>query len=272
MALVEKGVLWTSVFVNIGPAFEQYEPWYVQLNPRMVVPTLTIVEHTIPQRVLTDSASILQAIDADFSGPSLVPQDDLSRHRMHSWLDRQDQLRLREFSYARQPGLTGVALRYSLGLRRKRLLKQRKRNPNHAAVYDQKLADLARWREAVEDDDGIAKIQLQIQNALDAMDRSLVDHDFLAGDHYSLADLSWTAVFGRLEHLGYASWWTDERPQLSRWLKAMKARPSHAQATNTLTPWQGLQLVARVIMPKIFVVWLIKIAIFWLVAEAISSL
>ena len=40
LALAEKGVRYATRVVNIGPAHENYEPWYMRLNPRGVVPTL----------------------------------------------------------------------------------------------------------------------------------------------------------------------------------------------------------------------------------------
>lgn len=69
LVLAEKQVPYTGKLVNIGPAMENYEPWYVRLNPRAVVPTLVHGE-----TVITDSARILRYVDDTFDGPSLMPK------------------------------------------------------------------------------------------------------------------------------------------------------------------------------------------------------
>src|SRR5690606_35009157 len=95
LALAEKGVAYRAREVDIGPSMENYEPWYVRLNPRGVVPTL---QHG--DRVVTDSARILRYIDANFPGPALLPAEIEARAVAEALLDRQDRLRLRELSYA----------------------------------------------------------------------------------------------------------------------------------------------------------------------------
>ena len=64
LALVEKGVEHRQQFVDIELRMQNYEPWYVRLNPHAVVPTLVHGD-----RVVTDSARIIQHIDETFGGP-----------------------------------------------------------------------------------------------------------------------------------------------------------------------------------------------------------
>ena len=66
LALEEKNVSYTGRLVNIGPRMENYEPWYMRINPRGVVPTLDHDGH-----IVTDSARIVVFVDEHFDGPDL---------------------------------------------------------------------------------------------------------------------------------------------------------------------------------------------------------
>ena len=57
------------------------EPWSVRLNPRCVVPALVHGD-----RVVTDSARIIQYIDQTFEGPPLSPEDPSEHAQMGAWI------------------------------------------------------------------------------------------------------------------------------------------------------------------------------------------
>ena len=67
LALVEKGLQFERRQVDIMEVNEQFEPWYVALNPRAVVPTLQIDEE-----IVTDTIHIVNRLQAmrgaDLSG------------------------------------------------------------------------------------------------------------------------------------------------------------------------------------------------------------
>jgi glutathione S-transferase len=67
MALEEKGVKWTSRYIDLFK-FDQLKPEYLAINPDGVVPTL--VHDGAPVR---ESTIINEYIDAAFEGPPLVP-------------------------------------------------------------------------------------------------------------------------------------------------------------------------------------------------------
>ncbi|MHA1544844.1 MAG: glutathione S-transferase family protein, partial [Alphaproteobacteria bacterium] len=70
LALVEKGCVFSRRQIDIMETNEQFEPWYVALNPRAVVPTLQIGEEIVP-----DTIHIVNRVQAmagtDLSGPDL---------------------------------------------------------------------------------------------------------------------------------------------------------------------------------------------------------
>jgi len=73
MALEEKGVPWTSRYIDLFK-FEQMEPGYLAINPDGLVPTL--VHDGAPVR---ESTVINEYIDAAFEGPELVPPTPSNR-------------------------------------------------------------------------------------------------------------------------------------------------------------------------------------------------
>jgi hypothetical protein len=82
MALEEKGVPWTSRYIDLFK-FDQMKPEYLALNPDGVVPTL--VHDGEPIR---ESTIINEYIDAAFAGPKLVPADALKAARMREFVHR----------------------------------------------------------------------------------------------------------------------------------------------------------------------------------------
>ena len=80
MALEEKGVDWTSRYIDLF-AFDQLRPEYLAINPKGVVPTL--VHNGQPIR---ESLVINEYIDAAFEGPRLSPSDPLKAARMREFV------------------------------------------------------------------------------------------------------------------------------------------------------------------------------------------
>ena len=65
LALVEKGLSFQRHQIDIMDTNEQFEPWYVALNPRAVVPTLQIDDE-----VVTDTIRIVNRVQT-MPGPDL---------------------------------------------------------------------------------------------------------------------------------------------------------------------------------------------------------
>ena len=69
LVLAEKGVAYRAHPIDIsGARNEQFEPWYLELNPKGVVPTLQV-----DGEVITDTLKITPFVDEAFDGPSLLP-------------------------------------------------------------------------------------------------------------------------------------------------------------------------------------------------------
>ena len=103
LALAEKHVAYTNRFVDIELRLQNFEPDYLRLNPRGVVPTLVHGE-----KVVTDSAKIIRYIDDAFDGPGLSPDDEADRRLMDEWIELQDRLRIRELTFGSMKGAVGI--------------------------------------------------------------------------------------------------------------------------------------------------------------------
>jgi glutathione S-transferase len=228
VALAEKGVAYEDRFVDIELRLTNYEPWYVRLNPKGVVPTLVHGE-----RVVTDSARILEYVDGAFAGPKLTPEDPTGRERMAHWIGEQDRVRMRELSYASFGGVLGLVLRrVTMPLRVRKLRRLRAENRELAALYDAKIEDVRSWRAQIRDAAEIAEIRRELEGVLRQVEEELGRTRHLAGDAYSLADAAWTCVLARLKMLGLASaLWGDGRlPRVAAYYGELRGRPSFATA------------------------------------------
>ncbi len=79
ITLVEKGLTWEARRVDLFKT-EQYDPAYLKLNPKGVVPTL--VHDGTPVIELT---LICEYLDETFPDPPLMPKDPAERARMRVW-------------------------------------------------------------------------------------------------------------------------------------------------------------------------------------------
>ena len=216
-ALAEKGVEWNSHYLDIL-AGDQFDPEYMKLNPKAVVPTIV---HN--GNVIVESTVICEYIDETFDGPSLVPDTPLGRARMRLWTKAVDEeihpacgevtfvschrfviLRLgdegvEEFLNATPP--RSVTNNW----------KKRKRN----------LVMLGIEAPGIE-----AKIRTY-DHYLGEMEAALRLHPWLAGDTFSLADVGLTPYVNRLDMLGMSGLWDQgRRPHVEDWFNRIKARPT----------------------------------------------
>jgi len=79
LTLCEKGLEWETHEVNLFTS-EQYDPAYLALNPKGVVPTL--VHDGKP---IIESTLICEYVDDTFPDPKLAPSDPYDRARMRLW-------------------------------------------------------------------------------------------------------------------------------------------------------------------------------------------
>lgn len=219
MALEEKGLQWTSRYVDLFK-FDQLRPEYLAINPDGIVPTL--VHDGQPIR---ESTIINEYIDAAFPGQSLVPKAPLQQARM------------REFIRKCEDGFDGIVkltmVKYILPKLRNRwsekeLIDQAARRPLR---YYQDVHSRGVRGEITQAELGDARAM--IEQLLDQLERALDPGPWIVGDQLSLADIAIAPYVYRLSALGSDQFWShNRRPKIHAWYARLSARPSFQTAVS----------------------------------------
>ncbi|WP_375255868.1 glutathione S-transferase family protein [Yoonia sp.] len=215
LALVEKAVPFRRVTVDIMDTNEQFEPWYVALNPKAVVPTLVIGDE-----VVTDTINIVNWAQA-LNGPDLsggpTTQDwlkDIMAPHYGVLLYRN---RLDEDGTAPQITARGRLLRKML-----------QDQPDMAALLEGRIAGNARFQELLRDPQAIERHLASTKALVQRMIGAVESQPFLTGPAYSMADAFATAALARFRVHQLDAWWQGS--PLEDYYGRMRARPSFAAA------------------------------------------
>lgn len=219
MALEEKGVAWTSRYVDLF-RLEQTKPEYLKINPGGIVPTL--VHNGAPIR---ESTIINEYIDEAFDGPSLVPTDPLKAARMREFTRRCED----DF-----PSIVKLtAVKYLLPKLRNRwsdeeLTEAVKRRP---LPFYQDIHGRALRGEITAEE--LGQCLATLESLLDEMNTLLVPGPWIVGEQFTLADIAVAPYMYRLWALGAGKFWSPSlRPNVDAWYKRISARPAFDKAVN----------------------------------------
>ncbi|CAM3241615.1 glutathione S-transferase family protein [Vibrio rarus] len=211
IALEEKGLDWTSHLLNLMKG-ENLTKEYFGINPNGVVPTL--VDDGI---VIIDSADIIDYLDKKYSPGSLRPETESDEQEMYFWmyLARDNHLSIKTYMYGTLGRLSG----------------NMKRSAEQMDEYRQnQTADLKllEFHERFNSDEGFADEDLSkattvIDDCFSKMNERLKDNDWLVGDRFSLADITWIP---QLVILKAAKYPFENYPNLEKWKNAIIQRPS----------------------------------------------
>ncbi|HTW88289.1 MAG TPA: glutathione S-transferase family protein [Candidatus Binataceae bacterium] len=223
LVLAEKALEWEGHYVDIIRG-EQFNPNYLKVNPKAVVPTLV---HD--GQVIRESTVINEYLDEVFPNPPLKPADAVARAGMRVWTKMVDE------------GLhvSCAAITFSL-FHRHAVLKMPPaeleiflQNTRDPSFRERKRVWVLKGLEAPDVRDAI-KFH---DRMLAEMEAALAKSQWLASDSYSLADVSLTPYVNRLEMLGMAAMWR-ERPHVADWFERIKARSNFKPAVLDWIPEQ----------------------------------
>jgi glutathione S-transferase len=225
MVLNEKGETgWESHEVDLFTG-RQFDPAYLKLNPKAVVPTLVD-----DGRILTESTLIAEYLDDRFPSPPLKPADPFERAQM------------RLYSKMCDEGLhQGVAVLSYSAMFMDRL---RKMSPAQVETHLSRIIDLERrdrqtaiYHEGVEAPH-VYRGTVAFEKAFQKIDKTLSDgRTWLAGDLFTLAEINLAPYVARLEYLNMLDLWTSERPNVVAWFRRIQARPSYkAEVIDWMKP------------------------------------
>ena len=216
LALVEKGLPFDRQQVDIMDTHEQFEAWYVALNPRAVVPTLQVNG----DEVVTDTIRIVNRVN-EFEGPDLAGDE-----QTQPWLRDIMALHYGVLMYRRR--LDDGATAPQIVARGRFLAELRDKRPDLAQLIDDRLARNTRFQALLKDPSAIAQHVAATRSLVDRMADFVAQRPFLGGHTYSLADCFATAALARFTIHGFADWWRDTA--LADYYLRMKQRSSFTAA------------------------------------------
>ena len=221
-AMAQKGVVPDEMhYVDILKG-EQFEPGYLKINPKAVVPSLV---HD--GNIINESTVICEYVNDAFEGPALVPEDPLARARVRLWEKAVD-----EQLHPACGELTFVCCHRHIVMR----LGEEKLREFLRSTPDQSVTST--WKERKKEivrlgfeAPGIDRTIRLYDDYLSKMNEALERNEWLAGAVFSLADVGLTPYVNRLDMLSMSGMWTGGRfPHVEDWFDRIKAMASFAPA------------------------------------------
>ena len=216
ITLAEKELSYDEELVNLFAA-EQFDPEYLKLNPKGVVPTLVHDGRAIPE-----SSLICEYIDETWPEHGLVPDDAFLKSRMRQFSKLVDEA---IFEATRE-------LSFSAMFREKmKQMPEDQRRKRFANVGDpSKRARFMSTYELGVDSPFVFEAIGNWEKAFKAMDASLDEFGgpWLLGDAFTLADVNMIPYLWRIEYLDLIVIWMDDWPRVADWWNRAKQRPTAA--------------------------------------------
>ncbi len=222
ITLRAKGLEWTPVTVNLFRS-EQYDPQYLKLNPKGVVPTLL---HD--GKPVIESTLICEYLDETFPDPPLVPADPWLRSRMRIWSKMVDEglfEGVAEFSFS------------AMFRERMRNMPEELRQKRFQNVGDPRRSD--RVRSTYELGTGSPFVRYAVaayEKGFKQLEETLAQSGpWIVGVNPSLADINLMPFAARLDYLGLLDLWTQDRPRVTEWWAMAREWPSFKSGLSDLT-------------------------------------
>lgn len=184
IVLAEKGLDWTGHHISL-PDKENLEPWYLQLNPLGVVPTLV---HE--GRPVIESSIICEYLEDAFPEHALRPGDSYQVARMRFWMKHVDVKLHPACGTIQWPMVMRPRLMEKSEAERNEILeripeKPRRERQKRLVKYGLDAPDVA---------DAVRTYRRTILD----MEAALAEHPWIVGDSFSLADVSLAPYFQTL--------------------------------------------------------------------------
>ena len=225
LALAEKQLAWQGHYVDIL-AGQQFDPGFLRINPKAVVPVLVHEGH-----VIRESTVICEYVEEVFPANPIYPRDAFQRALVRIWTKAVDE----ELHPACSTITYVVSHRHTI-LR------------NGAGSFDEFLKQGAgegqaarerKWRWIQE---GLsapgAGEQIRLYDAyLRKMDDALREHSWLVSEQFTMADIALAPYVNRLAALSMQGLWENGRyPRVGDWFARLQGRPTFKPALLDWVP------------------------------------
>jgi glutathione S-transferase len=233
LVLEEKNVNWVSHQVYIL-AYEQYDPAYVRINPRCVVPTLVI-----DGKVTTDAYNICRVVDACFGDGSLIPSSSEEKNAMEKFSSLGKTIFVEALTYGTVPDFKKpLFIRLFARQNHKEketilvnLIERHKDIPYLKEAYEKKLKILQFTEKTLDSEEDLKAIMSTIYDAMDKIEYQLKTGPFsqggwLCSQAYSQADIEWSVMLSRFDFLNLGKKLLKTRPFTKRYQNALFSRPA----------------------------------------------
>jgi glutathione S-transferase len=213
ITLAEKGILYETQNVDLFKN-EQFQPDYLKINPRGVVPALDHDGH-----IVIESTLICEYLDECFPNPRLMPADPWRRARIRLWSKAVDETLFeatRELSFS------------AMFRERMRRMTEEQREQRYQNVGDpiKRARLMPTYAEGVESPyvfQGIGAFEI----AFDKMEKDLLaGGPWLIGREMTLADINMMPFVARLAYLDLLDVWLTGRAASQDWWRRVQALPS----------------------------------------------
>jgi len=217
-AMAEKGMEWDGVYIDILNG-EQFDPEYIKLNPKAVVPTLVHDD-----LVIQDSTVICEYLDHLEPENSLHPKDAYENAQVRYWTKAVD-----EDLHPACGAVTFVCShRHTVlkNLGEDGLKKFLASTPEFSVTSDWKSQKDAFTRYGFEAPGASEKVKLY-DSYLFKMEKALENSDWLVANRFTIADVAMTPYVNRLAMMGMEGMWENGRlPKVTAWFERIKQRPA----------------------------------------------
>jgi len=207
MTLEEKGLTWTSHHLDITKK-EHITPEYFGINPNGVVPTL--VHNGV---VIIESDDIIDHLDQTFPEPPLRPDSTENLENMYWWMKSAVGIHVKAVKtfiyYHKMQG------RMQQSEEQKQAYKKLQTN-KELIDFHKKSSEGFSAEEAQQAQDTLDRF-FEKANAI------LENRDWLVGDQFTLADITWVPLHFTLSGAGYNF---DQFPAVQAWANKLRERES----------------------------------------------
>jgi glutathione S-transferase len=225
LCLAEKQLSYENRHVNLFE-FEHWEPGYVKLNPKGVVPAL---DHD--GRIIIESNVIIEYLEDVFPKIRLRPEDPFATALMRIWIFNSEEIAHANVNTAsHNPRHAARLAKKPYTPAELQKIAAKCPNPIIAARF---LHRQAEGVSAAEEDAAYAALDY----LLDQMEQALAPGPWMVGRDYSLADIAMAPYINRIEVLKRPEMLSaSRRPRLADWWQRIQQRPAFKDAFAVANP------------------------------------